>query len=240
MQGEPLTNWRPAPSAESARLISNCPSAQGSAPCSTSRASISRGLSTAKTASTVQDSAPLRMSDLSARTPRSSCKAPMRMDLPAPVSPVMATMPGPGSHARSSTSARFLMRRDASVATTQHLMPRWPFPSWPNLRSRFSAPAHPRASRSWPATAGSAARRTNGTAACGRPSSSKRATPCSSSTPRPISAPRPCATDCAASMPRFSPIRTPTTSPGSTTCGAFANWPTGPCRSTPRRTPWPT
>ena len=47
-----------------------------------------------KTASTVQVSAPVRMSDLSARSPRKSCSAPMMIDLPAPVSPVMAVKPG--------------------------------------------------------------------------------------------------------------------------------------------------
>ena len=47
-----------------------------------------------KTASTVHCSAPVRMSDLSARSPSKSCSAPMMIDLPAPVSPVTAVKPG--------------------------------------------------------------------------------------------------------------------------------------------------
>ena len=43
-----------------------------------------------KTASTVQLSAPLRMSVRSARSPRTRFSAPIMTDLPAPVSPVMA------------------------------------------------------------------------------------------------------------------------------------------------------
>src|SRR5262245_51968749 len=63
-----------------------------------------------KTASTVQRSAPVRISDLSARSPSKSCSAPIIIDFPAPVSPVTATNPGPICHASSSTSARFLIR----------------------------------------------------------------------------------------------------------------------------------
>jgi len=46
----------------------------------------------------------------------------MSNDLPAPVSPVMATSPGPGCQAKSSTKARFLILRDASVASTGRIM----------------------------------------------------------------------------------------------------------------------
>ena len=62
----------------------------------------------AKTASTVQESAPVRISDLSARSPRSNCSAPMMMDLPAPVSPVMAVKPGADCHSRSSHQGEVL------------------------------------------------------------------------------------------------------------------------------------
>ncbi len=40
----------------------------------------------------------------------------MMIDLPAPVSPVMAAKPGASSHSRSSTSARFLIRSKLSTA----------------------------------------------------------------------------------------------------------------------------
>src|SRR5262249_26525521 len=59
---------------------------------------------------TVQRSAPVRISDLSARSPSKSCSAPIMIDFPAPVSPVTAINPGPVCHSSSSTSARFLIR----------------------------------------------------------------------------------------------------------------------------------
>ena len=40
----------------------------------------------------------------------------MMIDLPAPVSPVIAVNPGVSCHSRSSTNARFLIRRRLSVA----------------------------------------------------------------------------------------------------------------------------
>src|SRR5215471_17280691 len=69
-----------------------------------------------KTASTVQRSAPVRISDLSARSPSKSCSAPMMIDFPAPVSPVIATNPGAICHSSSSTSARFLIRNSVRTA----------------------------------------------------------------------------------------------------------------------------
>src|SRR5438132_10164311 len=69
-----------------------------------------------KTASTVQSSAPVRISDLSARSPNKSCSAPMMIDFPAPVSPVTATNPGSICHSSSSTSARFLIRNSVRTA----------------------------------------------------------------------------------------------------------------------------
>src|SRR5512132_116435 len=69
-----------------------------------------------KTASTVQRSAPVRISDLSARSPSKSCSAPIMIDFPAPVSPVTATNPGPICHSSSSTSARFLIRNSVRTA----------------------------------------------------------------------------------------------------------------------------
>src|SRR4029077_9941679 len=74
-----------------------------------------------KTASTVQRSAPVRISDLSARSPSKSCSAPIIIDLPAPVSPVIATNPGPICHSSSSTSARFLIRNSVRTADIREL-----------------------------------------------------------------------------------------------------------------------
>src|SRR5207302_10964867 len=48
---------------------------------------------------------------LSARSPSNNWSAPIMIDLPAPVSPVIAVNPGEISHSKSSTSARFLIRR---------------------------------------------------------------------------------------------------------------------------------
>src|ERR1035441_2701537 len=65
-------------------------SAQGSRPFSSRNDSRgARSWPTSKAASTEQLSLPLRMRVRSARSPRARLRAPMRMDLPAPVSPVM-------------------------------------------------------------------------------------------------------------------------------------------------------
>ena len=48
----------------------------------------------------------MRMRDLSARSPSTSLRAPTMTDLPAPVSPVTPTSPGPSYHTSSSTRAR--------------------------------------------------------------------------------------------------------------------------------------
>jgi hypothetical protein len=53
-----------------------------------------QSFATSNTASTEQLSLPVRMSERSARSPRTRLSAPMMMDLPAPVSPVMTLQPG--------------------------------------------------------------------------------------------------------------------------------------------------
>src|SRR5204862_6482461 len=85
-------------------------SSHGSTPASASFGLSFCNSAPLKTASTVQRSAPVRINDLSARSPSKSCSAPMTIDFPAPVSPVTATNPGPICHSSSSTSARFLIR----------------------------------------------------------------------------------------------------------------------------------
>src|SRR6266496_1919970 len=108
-------NWRVPPATEKLRLMIRSPS-HGSIPASTScRFNLFRSFPL-KTASTVQRSAPVRMSDLSARSPSKSCNAPMMIDFPAPVSPVTAIKPGVICHSSSSTSARFLIRNKFSTA----------------------------------------------------------------------------------------------------------------------------
>ena len=84
-------------------------------------ASVSRGFNFCKsfplkTASTVQTLAPVRIRDLSARSPSKCCSAPIIIHFPAPVSPVIATNPGPICHSSSSTSARFLIRNSVRTA----------------------------------------------------------------------------------------------------------------------------
>src|SRR6266446_7313127 len=78
-----------------------------------------------KTASTVQRSAPVRMSDLSARSPSKSCSAPMMIVFPAPVSPVTAIKPGPICHWSSSTSARFFIRNRVRMAGIRYVESYW-------------------------------------------------------------------------------------------------------------------
>ena len=68
------------------------------------------------TASTEQESAPLRIRLRSARSPSTRLSAPIMIDFPAPVSPVTALNPGRNSSVRSETSARFLMRNVTSMA----------------------------------------------------------------------------------------------------------------------------
>ena len=109
MVGEPLMNCRFVPVEERVRFRMRSFS-HGSTPDSSSRGFNFRKSFPLKTASTVQRSAPVRMSDLSARSPSKSCSAPMMIDLPAPVSPVTAMNFGPICHSSSSTSARFLIR----------------------------------------------------------------------------------------------------------------------------------
>ena len=69
-----------------------------------------------KTASTVQPSAPPRIRVRSARSPNKRSRAPMIMDFPAPVSPVIALNPGCNCSVRSATNARFLMRNVVNMS----------------------------------------------------------------------------------------------------------------------------
>src|SRR6266496_225085 len=108
-------NCRLPPLAEKVRLTMRSLS-HGSTPASISCALSFLRSSPAKTASTVQRSAPVRMSALSARSPSNNCNAPMIIDLPAPVSPVMAIKPGAISHSSSSTRARFFIRNKVRTA----------------------------------------------------------------------------------------------------------------------------
>lgn len=62
-----------------------------------------------KTASMVQVDSPVRMSPLSARSPRMSLRAPTMTLFPAPVSPVTPMSPEPSCHVSWSTRAKFLI-----------------------------------------------------------------------------------------------------------------------------------
>src|SRR5437870_359889 len=77
-------NWRLLPAAERLRLIIRS-SVHGSTPASTRSGFNFFNSLPVKTASAVQVSAPVRMSDLSARSPSKSWSAPMIIDFPAPV-----------------------------------------------------------------------------------------------------------------------------------------------------------
>src|SRR5215831_2650251 len=91
-------------------------SSHGSTPASASCEFNFRNSFPLKTASTVQRSAPVRISDLSARSPNKRCSAPIMIDFPAPVSPVIAINPGYTCHSSCSTSARFLIRNSVRTA----------------------------------------------------------------------------------------------------------------------------
>src|SRR5947207_2894423 len=117
-------NWRVPAVPEKVRLIMRSPS-HGSIPASDScgfNFCRSRPL---KTASTVQRSAPVRMSDLSARSPSKSCSAPMMIDFPAPVSPVTAIKPDRICHSSASTSARFFIRSRVRMAGIRYVESYW-------------------------------------------------------------------------------------------------------------------
>ncbi len=89
--GEPLMNWRLAPAAGEGALEDELVVLAGlqAVLLQEGRAAARRAAATSNTASTEQLSLPLRMRVRSARSPRTRLSAPMRMDLPAPVSPVM-------------------------------------------------------------------------------------------------------------------------------------------------------
>jgi hypothetical protein len=72
-------------------------------------------------ASTEHCSAPVRISDLSARSPRTSLSPPTMTDLPVPVSPVTTLNPDASSQSSDSTKARFRIRSDRNVAGTDRL-----------------------------------------------------------------------------------------------------------------------
>jgi hypothetical protein len=112
--GESLTNWRLAVWPMTRRTMSWV-SSQGARPPSSRMALISRGSLSSNTASTEQESSPVRISDLSARSPSTSLSAPTMTDLPAPVSPVTPIRPGPSSQTSSSTRARLRILRRVSI-----------------------------------------------------------------------------------------------------------------------------
>src|SRR5881392_2415932 len=113
-------NWRVPPAVEKLRLMMRSFS-HGSIPDSTSCGfNFSRSVPL-KTASTVQRSVPVRMSDLSARSPSKSCSAPMMIDFPAPVSPVTAVNPCAKCHSSSSTRARFVIRNNVRMAAIREV-----------------------------------------------------------------------------------------------------------------------
>src|SRR6478752_9973531 len=118
--GDPLMNCRLVPVAERVRFRIKS-SSHGSTPASTSFGLSFCNSAPLKTASTVQRSAPVRISDLSARSPSKSCSAPIMIDFPSPVSPVTATNPAPICHSSSSTSARFLILNSVRTADIPEL-----------------------------------------------------------------------------------------------------------------------
>ncbi len=75
-----------------------------------------------KTASTEQESSPVRINDFSARSPSTSLRAPTMTDFPAPVSPVTLIKPGPSSHESSSTKAKLRILRSVSIWGTPGIM----------------------------------------------------------------------------------------------------------------------
>ena len=107
----PFTVARPFPlDWSSRRMTTSSPSALS--PRSSRRAAAS---STSKTASTAARSSPDRMRSGEARSPSSSPSASIRIDLPAPVSPVRRVRPGPNSTSSAGMRAMLLIRSSLSM-----------------------------------------------------------------------------------------------------------------------------
>ncbi len=98
--GQSLMKQRERPDRDTTRRISSrSPSCSTSAPESSASRASSRPV---KPASTTQESAPSVSRDASALAPASRDRAPSRMDLPAPVWPVIMTRPSGNSISRAS------------------------------------------------------------------------------------------------------------------------------------------
>ena len=99
---------RPRAPRTSSRRTTSTPSSSAM-PCSCN--SVATGLfrGASNTASIVAVSAPVRIVSAGwARSPRSRVRASMRIDFPAPVSPVSTFRPGPNGTVNDSMTARFL------------------------------------------------------------------------------------------------------------------------------------
>ena len=98
----PLIQARLRPSVSTVRRNSRASST--GKPCSSSQG-VSAG-ETSNSAAISQRVAPSRTTPLSARAPKANCRASIRMDLPAPVSPVNTEKPLPKSRSRDCTMTK--------------------------------------------------------------------------------------------------------------------------------------
>ena len=124
--GSSSTKTRPFPSGENSRRRRTV-SPTGNPASDRIRSTAASGSNSPLTESR---SAPFRTSSTDPRPPASNESASTRMDLPAPVSPVMTVSPGSSSISRSSTIARFFTASRRNIAGDY-------------LRPATARPAHP-------------------------------------------------------------------------------------------------
>src|SRR5947207_9695648 len=118
----PLINARERPFASTTRRNSSRFGSPSSA-CARSHSPIPGSESMANSAVTSARSAPERTCSLPARSPSVNDRASIRIDFPAPVSPVRAVKPGRNSSSRRSTIAKSRIDRCWSIRQLEHFAP---------------------------------------------------------------------------------------------------------------------
>src|SRR6266513_2226260 len=118
----PLINARERPFASTTRRNSSRFGSPSSA-CARSHSPIPGSESMANSAVTSARSAPERTCSLPARSPSVNDRASIRIDFPAPVSPVRAVKPGRNSSSRRSTIAKSRIDRCWSIRQLEHCAP---------------------------------------------------------------------------------------------------------------------
>ena len=119
--GVPFINAFDLPSREMTRRTKQLSSSSSSNSCSSSQASAALWPFRLKWATISALGASLRTAPASARSPRQRLSASMAIDLPAPVSPVMAVIPDSRLTDNCLTTAKFLIDRLTSMCSPQYV-----------------------------------------------------------------------------------------------------------------------